>query len=162
VLLLDEPLAGLDGGTYARLLDELPPLIAGSGATTLVVSHRRDEAFTLCEDVIVLIGGTLRASGTKHQVAEDPRHADVAEVLGYVVVDVEGRKVAIPEGALSLSPTPTPLVARADAVIDLVDEWRVIVTIGGAQASVRLSRLAVPPELGSAIWLEAGRMHEVS
>jgi ABC-type sulfate/molybdate transport systems ATPase subunit len=162
VLLLDEPLAGLDGVTYTRLLEELPPIIAGSGATTLVVSHRRDEAFSLCDDVIVLIGGVVRAAGTKHEVGADPRFADVAEVLGYVVLERGGRMVAIPEGELSLSATPTDMAARVVGVLDLVDEWRVIVTIGGTRARMRLPRSQSAPEQGGTVWLEAGRFSEVS
>ena len=41
LVLLDEPLEGLDERTYVRLLDELPRLLAAFDATTLLVTHNR-------------------------------------------------------------------------------------------------------------------------
>jgi ABC-type sulfate/molybdate transport systems ATPase subunit len=162
VLLLDEPLAGLDGRTYERLLDELPPILAGSRATTLVVTHRRDEAFRVCDDVVVLIRGHVRATGPKHDISSNPRHADVAEVLGYTVVDLAGRRVAIPQGALSLDAGPTPLAATVETVVDLVDEWDVMATVHETRVHVRVPRAQRPPRAGDRVYLQARAMHDVS
>ena len=45
-VLLDEPLEGLDERTYVRVFGELPPLLAAFAATTLLVTHNRDEALS--------------------------------------------------------------------------------------------------------------------
>ena len=157
LLLLDEPLAGVDGRAYARLCDELPGLIASTGATTLLVTHRRDEAFRLCHDVVVLIGGTVRATGTKHEIGQNPRYADVAEVLGYTVLEMNGGRVAVPEEALVLSAGQTSLAATVEGVSDLVHDWDVTVAIQQRRVRVRLPRPVVPPQPGDRVWLEARR-----
>lgn len=162
VLLLDEPMAGLDGSTYARLLDELPPLLARSGSTTLVVTHRRDEAFRLCDDVVVLIDGRVRRSGTKRDVGADPRFVDVAEVLGYAVVELQGQKVAIPNGAVSLAAVPTSLNGTVESVLDLVNEWDVVVTCQGTRLHVHAPRVEQPPAPGDRVCLDARDMYELS
>lgn len=162
VLLLDEPMAGLDGSTYARLLDELPPLLARSGSTTLVVTHRRDEAFRLCDDVVVLIDGRVRRSGTKREVGADPRYVDVAEVLGYAVVTLQGRKVAIPDGALRLAAGTTSLSGIVESVLDLVNEWHVVVTCQGTRLHVHVPRADRPPVPGDSACLDAREMYELS
>jgi ABC-type sulfate/molybdate transport systems ATPase subunit len=162
VLLLDEPLAGLDGRTYAWLLHELPGLVTDSRATTLLVTHEPGEAFRLCDDVVVLIGGTVRASGPKHEIGRQPRFAEVAEVLGYHVVTLAGRRVAIPESGLSLSAGPTALAATVEAVVDAVHEWEVAVALHGTRAHVRVPRHQAPPRAGGSVWLAARAMYDVS
>ena len=82
MVLLDEPLAGLDDGAYARLMDELPQIVDAFEATTLLVTHSRDEALRLADDLVVLVDGRVQAAGEAHQVAANPRVTAVAEVLG--------------------------------------------------------------------------------
>ena len=66
-MLLDEPMAGLDGNTYARLLDALPGLVGHSGATVVVVTHNPEEAFRLCDDIVILVNGRVRTAGTRRR-----------------------------------------------------------------------------------------------
>jgi ABC-type sulfate/molybdate transport systems ATPase subunit len=162
VMLLDEPMAGLDGITYARLLDALPDLVGHSGATVVVVTHNPEEAFRLCDDIVILVNGRVRTAGAKHHVATNPGFRDVAEVLGYTVLSVAGRLIAIPEGAVTLATGPTELSALVDAVLDVVHEWDVIATIGTTRVHVRVPRSQIPPQPGDGIYLSARVMYDVS
>jgi len=162
VLLLDEPMAGLDGSTYARLLDELPGLVGHSGATAVVVTHNPEEAFRLCDDIVILVNGRVRAAGAKREVATNPQFRDVAEILGYTVVNVSGRLVAIPDGALTLAAGPTELAATVDTVLDVAHEWHVIASIGPTRVHIRVPRSEAPPQSGAGIHLSARVKYEVS
>lgn len=62
LLLLDEPLAGLDDETHARLLNELPGILRARGATTLLVTHDRQEAERLGQRVVILRDGRVADS----------------------------------------------------------------------------------------------------
>jgi tungstate transport system ATP-binding protein len=162
VLLLDEPMVGLDGATYVRLLDELPPLIAASGATTLVVTHAREEAFRLCDDVVIVVDGRVCAVGAKGDVATNPGRRSVAEVLGYTVLSLGGQTLAIPDGAWRIGPASPDISAIVEGVVDLVAEWDVAASVGDARVHVRIPRADVPPRRGDRISLHAQVMYVVS
>ena len=141
LVLLDEPLSGLDGRTYSRLLDELPQLLAAFDATTLLVTHEPGEALRLAQDLVVLVDGRVMASGDKRDVAARPRLTEVAELLGHTVLSLNGRRLAVPPGALQLGPGPVQFAITVEAVIDLVD-GREMTGRTGEDAVVRL---ALPP-----------------
>lgn len=162
VMLLDEPMAGLDGNTYARLLDALPGLVGHSGATVVVVTHNPEEAFRLCDDIVILVNGRVRSTGAKHHVATNPSSRDVAEVLGYAVVSVSERLIAIPEGALALAAGPTELSAVVDTVLDVVHEWDITAIVGTTRVHVGVPRSCVPPQPGDGIYLSARVMYDLS
>jgi thiamine transport system ATP-binding protein len=54
VLLLDEPLTGLDRELHDRLADDLARLLRTTGTTAIVVTHDRDEADAIADRTIVL------------------------------------------------------------------------------------------------------------
>ena len=54
VVLLDEPLTGLDRELHDRLADELAQLLRAAGATALLVTHDRDEAATIADRTVLL------------------------------------------------------------------------------------------------------------
>jgi ABC-type sulfate/molybdate transport systems ATPase subunit len=162
LLLLDEPMAGLDGRTYTRLVDELPGLLATSGATTLLVTHDRGEAFRLCDDLVVLLDGQVIAAGAKRDIATDPRRADVAGALGYAVLVVDGRRVAIPDGGLRFGPGERSFPATVETVLDAVWEWDIIAMVEQSRVHVRLPRADTPPASGDRIALHAPVMYELA
>lgn len=58
VLLLDEPLTGLDRDLHDRLVADLGSVLAAAGTTTLLVTHDRDEASALASRVVNWQSGT--------------------------------------------------------------------------------------------------------
>jgi len=83
ILLLDEPLAALDGPTKARILDDLRDWNREHGIPILYVTHSREEVFALGERVLVLDRGSLVAQGSPHQVMSAPRQETVAQLAGF-------------------------------------------------------------------------------
>lgn len=161
VVLLDEPLAGLDGAAYRRLLDDLPNLVGARDATTVVVTHRREEALRLSDDLVVLVDGRVLAFGSKHEVAANPRTRQVAQVLGYLVVDAGGRVLAVPDDAWRVGPGPVEFTVRVERVIDCVDRWELVAALGEIRIHVPLARDVAPPKAQELVRVHAPVSYEV-
>ena len=54
VVLLDEPLTGLDRELHDQLVDELADLLHGTDATALLVTHDLDEAAAIADRTVLL------------------------------------------------------------------------------------------------------------
>jgi ABC-type sugar transport system ATPase subunit len=160
LVLLDEPLEGLDEPTYARLLDELPQLLTAFNATTLLVTHVRDEALRLAQDLVVIVDGRVRAGGDKRDVMTNPRVAEVAEVLGHTVVEVSGRRVAIPPGGLQMGPGRLEFTMIVDSIVDLVDHQEVAGRVGDATVRIRLLA-SDAPKPGARLTVHAAHASEI-
>ncbi len=72
-LLLDEPFAGLDLVTKARLLEEIAALAAAQHLTVVLVTHDPHEATTLCRSALVFDSGQVKESGTWRDLLSSPR-----------------------------------------------------------------------------------------
>jgi molybdate transport system ATP-binding protein len=83
LLLLDEPLAALDGATKSKIIDDLRAWNRAHGIPILYVTHSREEVFALGERVLALENGRLVAQGTPHEVMTAPRHETVAQLAGF-------------------------------------------------------------------------------
>jgi molybdate transport system ATP-binding protein len=76
LLLLDEPLAGLDAALRWRVLPYLRAVREAFGTPMLYVSHDPDEVVALCDEVLLLEAGRITARGTPtelFQPATEPR-----------------------------------------------------------------------------------------
>ncbi|MEM6303232.1 MAG: molybdenum ABC transporter ATP-binding protein [Pseudomonadota bacterium] len=73
MLLMDEPLAGLDGPRKEEILPYLERLRdAGPGLPILYVSHAVEEVVRLADDLVLMDAGALTAAGPMAQVLADP------------------------------------------------------------------------------------------
>lgn len=93
--LLDEPMAGLDAQARRELLHDLPALLREFATTTILVTHDRDEALRLSDDIVVLIDGRARAAGPRAEVFGNPPDAETAAFLGYTLLPGERDILAI-------------------------------------------------------------------
>jgi molybdate transport system ATP-binding protein len=83
VLLLDEPLAGLDAATKAKILDDLRRWNQAHRIPILYVTHSREEVIALGERVLVMEEGRIIAQGTPHEVLSAPLQETVAQLAGF-------------------------------------------------------------------------------
>ena len=83
VLLLDEPLTGLDERLRQQLRDEISRLHRRLGATFLAVTHNQDEALSLSDHIAVLRTGRIEQIGTPRELFERPANAFVARFVGF-------------------------------------------------------------------------------
>jgi molybdate transport system ATP-binding protein len=83
VLLLDEPLTGLDRPTKSKLVEDLRAWNRAHAIPILYVTHSREEAFALGERLLVMEKGRIIAQGTPHEVMRAPRQETVAQLAGF-------------------------------------------------------------------------------
>lgn len=83
LLLLDEPLSGLDYVTQSRIIEDLRAWNAAHGIPILYVTHSHREVFALGEQVIVLQNGRVLAQGRPQEVLETPAHELLAQLAGF-------------------------------------------------------------------------------
>jgi molybdate transport system ATP-binding protein len=83
LLLLDEPLSGLDHNTQSRIMDDLRAWNAAHDIPILYVTHSHREVFALGERVVVLEDGRVLATGTPQEVMDAPAHETLAQLAGF-------------------------------------------------------------------------------
>ncbi|MCK4625871.1 MAG: ABC transporter ATP-binding protein [Phycisphaerae bacterium] len=84
-LLLDEPLAHLDGSIRAELFDLLRETLAQARAGVLMATHNAFEAMRLADEVVILLDGHVVQAGPAEQVYRQPAGLVAAQVLGPAV-----------------------------------------------------------------------------
>lgn len=134
LLLLDEPMAGLDVTVAMGLRVELSRHLQDYDGVTLLVTHDAIDALTLADRVVVLDEGRVAQQGTPDDVAAHPRTSHVARLVGLNVlrdgddfVSFRPRDVTVslhrPEGSARLTWSGPVASAQqhGDAVRLLVD-----------------------------------------
>jgi molybdate transport system ATP-binding protein len=86
LLLLDEPLTGLDVKVAMALRIELGRHLASYDGVTLLVTHDAIDAMTIADRVLVLDEGKVAQLGTPAEVSQHPRTEHVARLVGLNVV----------------------------------------------------------------------------
>jgi ABC-type Fe3+/spermidine/putrescine transport system ATPase subunit len=137
VLLMDEPLSGLDASLRERVQYELRALQQASGTTTIYVTHDQQEAFALSDRVAVMNQGRIEQVGPVAEVYNRPASAFTAGFIGSnnrlsgTVVGVDsggagvvaqaGAKLAFAGGEDIQAGDPVEVVIRANRIA-LADE----------------------------------------
>ncbi|MBN4064373.1 ABC transporter ATP-binding protein [Dehalococcoides mccartyi] len=81
-LLLDEPFSNLDRQLRAALRRDIKKIVRESGATTLLVTHDREEALATSDRIAVMGDNSIEQIGTPEEVYQNPISADVARLIG--------------------------------------------------------------------------------
>lgn len=97
LLLLDEPLSALDQPTRMRLRRELRGLLEEAGVPAILVTHDRQEATSLGDDIIVMHEGRMIQHGPVLEVFSRPASLDVADILAVESI-VPGEIATIVDG----------------------------------------------------------------
>ena len=107
VLLLDEPFSNLDAALRSRVRAELRDILKKAGATAIFVTHDREEALSLADEVAILWQGRLVQVGTPDVVYQQPASLEIAAFLGDADIlpgEAGGGYVTCELGTLPLCP----------------------------------------------------------
>jgi lipooligosaccharide transport system ATP-binding protein len=102
LLILDEPTTGLDPQVRHLIWDKLRQL-KKQGTTILLTTHYMEEAFALCDELIIMDRGKAILEGPPRRLLRD-------QIERYVLEVVEG------EIAAALSRSALPPAVRVDTV----------------------------------------------
>jgi len=83
VLLLDEPLTGLDAELKSAIVDDLRSWNAAKRIPILYVTHSREEVDALGERVIAIDHGRVVTAGAPMDVLDAPRRKRLAQAAGF-------------------------------------------------------------------------------
>ncbi|MBW4459972.1 MAG: molybdate ABC transporter permease subunit [Nodosilinea sp. WJT8-NPBG4] len=82
ILLLDEPFSALDAHLRSELEKQLLKTLTNYQGLTLFVSHNLEEAYRVCQRLLVLSGGSVVAEGPKQAIFDHPGTLAVAQLTG--------------------------------------------------------------------------------
>jgi len=105
LLLLDEPLAGLDLPLRRRILPFLLRVREEFALPTILVSHDPTEIGILSDEILVLSEGRVRARGAPGQIFADPQVFAMVREEGYENA-LEGRVFGEHEGMIQVELSP--------------------------------------------------------
>lgn len=121
LLLMDEPLAALDGPRKSEILPYLDRLKSDTGVPILYVSHAVDEVARLADHMVLLSGGRVARAGPLLDVMADPaavpllgvREAGAVLTATVIAHDDDGLStLQVTAGRLSLLGVQAPVGAR--------------------------------------------------
>ena len=128
VLVLDEPMAGLDPAARSDFL-ELIDRLHRDGLTVVMVSHSMDDLANCCDRIVVMNKGAVFAEGTPAQVFA---HADELKSIGLGVP-------AAQRMALALAKTGVPLRFDGLYTVESLADELVDLPIGRSDGSSNVS-----------------------
>lgn len=148
LLILDEPLSGLDGARRGEILPHLDRL-ARSGPPILYITHSVEEAARLADEVVLAVDGRMFNAGSPEQAFARPEAAQAAG-LGSPISVIEGRALMAGDGrrtAVDLGGavfhTPALNVEMGDRVRIVVDSRDVALALAAPIETSFQNRLSV-------------------
>ena len=128
VLLLDEPLSALDGGSRDRIQRVLKRIHAQFSVTIVHITHNLKEAFYLADRLAVMKDGRLLQEGPPETLFAHPRNRHVAELLGIenlLATTAVGGKLVSAFGEIALDRLPVDGVKPSGRSFLSVPAWSV-------------------------------------
>ncbi len=158
LLLLDEPMAGLDVKVATALRIELARHLASYDGITLLVTHDAIDALTIADRVLVLDAGRVAQYGTPAEVSQRPRTEHVARLVGLNVVPGPGEAlVAFTPDAVNVSleePVGSPRLRWQGVVADAAPHGDAVRLLVHASPDLIAD---VTPEAATELGLSPGR-----
>ncbi|NCR07054.1 MAG: molybdate ABC transporter permease subunit [Microcystis aeruginosa LG13-11] len=81
-LLLDEPFSALDTHLRAQLERQMIKTLSNYDGVTIFVTHNMDEAYRICENLLVMEKGWAIANNSKQKIFERPDSVSLAKITG--------------------------------------------------------------------------------
>ena len=164
ILLLDEPLSNLDARIRLQMRHEIRSIQRQLGVTAILVTHDREEAMVMADQVVILDQGRIAQIGSPEEVFQRPQTPYVASFMGAEnIIDCEA---AADGDAVQLRiarvPQATVRCTAAQAVVGEVQ-----VHFRSEQASLRMpdaprgNSLEIPGRISQVSYLGGGYRCEI-
>ena len=120
LLLLDEPLANIDQVSREELRQDLFDIIRNTKRSTIYVTHDRNEAMIIADDVAVINEGIIEQFGHKNEVFRKPVNTFVAKFVGVETI-LEGTVVGCRNNVCSVKIADNSKISNSNGRSDDVD-----------------------------------------
>ncbi|MGI8926884.1 MAG: ABC transporter ATP-binding protein [Tepidiformaceae bacterium] len=163
VLLLDEPFSNLDPALHASMREQVGAILRAEGATSLVVTHDRADAFALADRVAVMSEGRILQVSPPEELYFRPASmetaafgGDVQYVPGIVRDDVVETVLGAHACAGPVSAGPAQVLVRPEWLIPCADGVPAAVEEVHLAGGTSRARLALSPELNLEMTVASG------
>jgi iron(III) transport system ATP-binding protein len=106
LVLLDEPWSNIDPLLRGTMRDELARILRSIGVTVVLVTHDREEAFSLADRIAIMRDGTVVQTGPPEELYLEPANRWAAEFVGvgnFLPGQIEGELVETSLGAFPVA-----------------------------------------------------------
>ena len=117
LVMLDEPLAGLDRPLREQLLIDLPQILRQLRQTALFVTHDLEEALAVSDRVAVMRAGQVEQVGTPRALYERPASVFVAGFIGRANILHGTVRAGVLDTAIGSLPYTGPAAPGADGAV---------------------------------------------
>ena len=100
ILLLDEPTGGLDV-TSARMVRKLVRKLGDDGGTVIYSTHNLAEAHNVCDRIVIIHNGTVRANDTPEDLLTDTDTDTLEDAYIALTEDIARTSTPDPEGKVA-------------------------------------------------------------
>lgn len=108
LVLLDEPFSALDAQTRQGVRADVSRVLAETGTTAILVTHDREEALSMSDQLAIMDSGRIVQDGPPEAVYARPETVTAARLTGPVMVlpgQAEGARASTQVGSLALTGT---------------------------------------------------------
>lgn len=182
LVLLDEPFNALDAHLRQTLCGDVRRILKESNASGLIVTHDRDEAFSIADEIVVMRAGRVAQSGIPANLYEHPIDVATASVVGASIclaAQLHGTSAdtalgsvpvrnphGVPDGKVTIMLRPeqvlpsTAAVGQAVTVLHVASVgplmWLDLALAKASQETLRFPACwltSAPPTIGSTIYI---------
>lgn len=134
ILLMDEPLSSLDTKLREKVRDELKEIQQKLKITTIYVTHDREEALSLSDNIAVIHEGKILQEGSPKELYFSPTNLYTADFIGHAnfLKNNENTFLVRPQWfALSDDEQENDLCGKIEDITFLGDTTRLIIKLSG-------------------------------
>lgn len=134
ILLMDEPLSSLDTKLREKIRDELKEIQQKLKITTIYVTHDREEALSLSDNIAVIHEGKILQEGSPKELYFSPTNLYTADFIGHAnfLKNNENTFLVRPQWfALSDDEQQNDLCGKIEEITFLGDTTRLIIKLSG-------------------------------
>lgn len=134
ILLMDEPLSSLDTKLREKVRDELKEIQQKLKITTIYVTHDREEALSLSDNIAVIHEGKILQEGSPKELYFSPTNPYTADFIGHAnfLKNNENTFLVRPQWfALSDDEQQNDLCGKIEEITFLGDTTRLIIKLSG-------------------------------